>query len=343
MKSICFDWGNTLMLDLPQFDGPMKDWPQVECVPGVAESLEQLSQEYKLYVATNASESTAEDVHKALERVGIAKYITKVFTRNELKAKKPYLKFFYQLIKKVGDPGLIFIGDDYQNDILGAVNAGLITIWYNPVFAAAPAHMPVHDAEFSHFSKLIEVLENPILPSMQTCQFWMMEQPASHGLQMHCRTVSAIAYQLSLWCNENGTSVDPILVQRAAFLHDLGKLIQVDESIHHGEIASKILTKKGFPQLASIVEKHPLLCLKSEIQNPSTIAEKLVYLADKYVEGCRIIPLEERIAQLAVRYPKEEGQIREIKLELLQLQNECCDWMGFTPNEILYQIQQALK
>jgi putative hydrolase of the HAD superfamily len=343
MKSICFDWGNTLMVDFPQFDGPMKDWPEVQTLPEVVETLEKLSQKYKLYVATNAEASSADEVYKALERVDIAKYISNVFTRSELHAKKPSLKFFYQLIKNIGDPGMVFIGDDYQKDILGSVNAGLVTIWYNPVFCAAPAHIPVHDAEFSRFSQLPELLEQPLLPSLQTCQQWIMEQPTSHGLHMHIHTVAAIAYQLALWCNENGKVVDPLLVQRAGFLHDLGKLVQDDESAHHGEIAAKILNKKGFSQLATIVEKHPLLCLNDEKQKPESIPDKLVYLADKYVEGSRIIPLEERIAQLVVRYPKDEDQIRDIKGKLLQLQNECCDWMGFTPNEILFQIQQALK
>ena len=343
MKSICFDWGNTLMVDFPQYDGPMKDWEQVEAVPEVAETLEKLSKKYKLYVATNAQASSAEDVYKALERVDIAKYISNVFTRAELHAKKPALKFFYQLIKSVGDPGIIFVGDDYQKDVLGGVNAGLVTIWYNPIFSAAPAHTPVHDAEFSRFSQLPDLLENTIMPSMQTCQQWIMEQPTSHGLYMHVLTVAAVAYQLSLWCNENGKTVDPLLVQRAAFLHDIGKLVQDYNFAHHGDIGAKILTKKGFPQLASIIEKHPLLCLNDEKQKPESMPEKLVYLADKYVEGCKIIPLEERIAQLAVRYPKDEEQIRDIKIKLLQLQNECCDWMGFTPNEILFQIQQALK
>jgi HAD superfamily hydrolase (TIGR01549 family) len=343
MKSICFDWGNTLMVDFPQYDGPMKDWEEVQAIPEVAETLEKLSQKYKLYVATNAETSSAEDVYKALERVDIAKYISNVFTRAELQAKKPKLKFFYQLIKNIGDPGLVFIGDDYQKDILGGVNAGLVSIWYNPLFSAAPAHTPVHDAEFSRFSQLPDVLENQLMPSLQTCQHWLMEQPFTHGLHMHSLTVAAIAYQLALWCNENGKQVDPLLVQRAALLHDIGKLVHDEESAHHGDIGAKILAKKGFNQLAGIVEKHPLLCLSDEKQRPQSMPEKLVYLADKYVEGCRIIPLDERLAQLVVRYPKDETQIKDIKLQLLQLQNECCDWMGFTPNEILFQIQQALK
>ena len=98
------------MVDFPHYDGPMKDWEQVQAVPEVAETLEKLSQKYKLYVATNAEASSAEDVYKALDRVDIAKYISNVFTRAELQAKKPKLKFFYQLIKNVGDPGLVYIG-----------------------------------------------------------------------------------------------------------------------------------------------------------------------------------------------------------------------------------------
>jgi putative nucleotidyltransferase with HDIG domain len=343
MKSIVFDWGDTLMKDYPQYNGPMKDWPQVDCLPGVPDSLATLFGQYKLYVATNASESNAADVFTALNRVDIAQLMNGVYTRNDLHAEKPSLKFFYNLVKTIKDPGLYFIGDDYQNDMLGASHAGLTTVWYNPKFYSAPAHYPIHDAEFSHFNQLPDILSKPFLPNLITCQHWLLEQGAGYGLMQHNQTVAAIAYQMALWCNENGQIVDPILVHRAAYLHDIGKMMHDETCQHHGESGAKLLKEKGFPELATIVEKHPLLCLQDEIQRPQTIEEILVYLADKYAEGSRIVPLEERLNHLVSRYPPQQKQILEIKSELFQLQNECCHWMGFTPTEILYQIQTALK
>jgi len=331
------------MRDFPQFDGPMKNWPQVECLPGVHEALASLKKNYKLFIATNAAESSAADVTSALDRVGIAQYFSGIFTSKELHAKKPSLKFFYNLAKGTGDPGLCYIGDSYQNDILGATHAGLTTIWFNPGFSPAPAHSPVHDAEFSHFDQLLTIINMPFLPSLITCQHWLLEQPIGYGLLQHNQTVAAVAYQMALWCNENGQIVDPLLVHRAAYLHDIGKLIHYGDCKHHGESGAKLLLQKGLPQLATIIEKHPLLCLNHEKQRPQSIAEILVYLADKYVDGCRIVPLDDRINALLTRYPHQQEPILAIKPDLYQLQNECCHWMGFTPTEILYQIQQALR
>ena len=331
------------MKDFPQYDGPMKDWPEVQCIAGVEETLKKLHKQYKMYVATNASESSAEDVMKALERAKIASYISGVFTRNELQAEKPSLKFFYQLVKSIGDPALIYVGDNYTNDILGAANAGLPTIWYNPRFAHAPGHHPIHDAEFSSFQQLPALLSQGMLPNLLTCQLWLMEQPIKHNLLLHNHTVAAIAYQMALWCNENGLTVDPILVHRAGYLHDIGKLNREIECQHHGEGGGKILRDKGYPQLAKIVEKHPLLCLNDEKQRPQTPEEILVYLADKFAEGVRLVSLEERLSFLAGRYPDKREDIISIERELLHLQNACCNWVGFTPNEILFQIQQALN
>ena len=343
MKSICFDWGNTLMVDFPQYDGPMKDWPEVACIPGVEETLKVLHTQYKLYVATNASESSAEDVKKALERGKIAEYFSGIYTRNELQDEKPSLKFFYQVVKKTGDPALIYIGDDYTKDVLGAANAGLATIWYNPIFAHAPGHIPIHDAEFATFQQLPDILNRAMLPNLTTCQYWLMEQPCKHNLFLHSFMVAAITYQLALWCNENGLTIDPILVQRAAYLHDIGKLNRDLECQHHGEAGAIILRDKGYPQLAQIVEKHPLLCLKDENQKPQTPEEILVYLADKYTEGIRLVSLEERLSFLAGRYPDKREEILSIEKDLLHLQNACCNWVGFTPNEIVFQLQQALN
>lgn len=212
MKSICFDWGDTLMVDFPQYNGPMKDWPEVSLLPGVQDALQTLHTEHDLYVATNASASSVEDVRSALARVEIDSYIQEVFTRHELRAEKPAREFFERLLKNIDDSAAAFVGDHYQKDILGAHHAGMKTFWYNPNFAAAPAHLPLQDAEFSHFSQLADLIKRPLLPGFDTCQVWLLEQPCGFGLLQHNLTVAAIAYQMALWCNENNQAVNTLLV-----------------------------------------------------------------------------------------------------------------------------------
>ena len=42
IRAVLFDWGNTLMRDLPGQHGPMRDWPHVEALPGALETLTAL-------------------------------------------------------------------------------------------------------------------------------------------------------------------------------------------------------------------------------------------------------------------------------------------------------------
>ena len=79
-----FDWGDTLMVDIPGQAGKMCDWPEVKAMPGAAETLAYLSQTSKIYVATNAVESAPDDIERAFERAGMAQFISGYFCRANL-------------------------------------------------------------------------------------------------------------------------------------------------------------------------------------------------------------------------------------------------------------------
>ncbi|MDK9759618.1 HAD family hydrolase, partial [Vibrio sp. D173a] len=70
-KTYLFDWGNTLMVDFPDQSGKMCDWPVVEPIAGAHETLEYLSKYHKVYVATNAADSTELEIKHAFSRVGL--------------------------------------------------------------------------------------------------------------------------------------------------------------------------------------------------------------------------------------------------------------------------------
>jgi len=71
--SLVFDWGNTVMTEIDEFnrlDIPMVEWPRVEAIPGIETALSSLHAYHRIFVGTNAEQSTASQVNQALQRVG---------------------------------------------------------------------------------------------------------------------------------------------------------------------------------------------------------------------------------------------------------------------------------
>jgi len=90
IKALVFDWGDTIMRDLP-FEGAMKDWPFVSLFSGVEEILDHLKEDYLLVLASNAGDSSSNDIIKALKRVGVDHYFHHVFSSRDIGYEKPQL------------------------------------------------------------------------------------------------------------------------------------------------------------------------------------------------------------------------------------------------------------
>lgn len=126
-----FDWGDTLMVDLPGQAGKMCDWPEVKAVDGAAEALAHLSATSRIYVATNAAESTPKDIERAFIRAGLSSYISGYFCRTNLGIAKGTPDFYMAILNQLGAdaPVVTMVGDSYDNDISPALEAGLHAIW----------------------------------------------------------------------------------------------------------------------------------------------------------------------------------------------------------------------
>lgn len=131
IQVIIFDWGDTLMHDFPNMEGPMCFWPAVQLVDGVSEALEQLGPGLIRCVASNAGASDADLMGRALERVGIRHHFHHLFTSKELGVAKPATGFFEEVARRAGaDPAAcVMVGNDLEKDIAGARRAGMQTIW----------------------------------------------------------------------------------------------------------------------------------------------------------------------------------------------------------------------
>ncbi|MBC7264593.1 MAG: HAD family hydrolase [Chloroflexi bacterium] len=162
VRTVVFDWGDTVMRVFPECQGPMAHWPRVEAVPGVIETLQALHQRYCLVLATNAAESGASLVREALGRAGLEGCFDVILTAQELGARKPDPAFFQRVLAALNcTPGdAVVVGDDYQTDVIGAKEAGLRAIWFNPSGASCPLAHPLHDAEVRTMAELPTALEN---------------------------------------------------------------------------------------------------------------------------------------------------------------------------------------
>lgn len=131
---VLFDWGDTVMINFPQYSGPMNDWPEVGACPGIEDALTSLAQNYNLALVTNAQDSEASDIRNALGRVGLGEAFDEIFCFREVGHLKPSPAFFQKIIQKLDcRPSDIFmVGDDYMGDIIGAISCGMRAVWYNP-------------------------------------------------------------------------------------------------------------------------------------------------------------------------------------------------------------------
>lgn len=160
VKALIFDWGDTLMRDFREYAGAMLYWPQVEAMPGTAEALAVLREEYLCCVASNAGDSDSELMGQALERVDLRRYFHRLFTSKELGAAKPDPGFFRAIMEEIAAaaPECIMVGNDYVKDIAAAKAVGMRTIWLAE--NGRPHEAPDADAVIGSMEQLIAAVRS---------------------------------------------------------------------------------------------------------------------------------------------------------------------------------------
>lgn len=133
IKSIIFDWGDTVMRDYPELPGAMCDWPHVELIPYVDRALADLKSKYTLVIATTAGVSDTKAMIKALRRVGVKEMFSKFYSSKELGVAKPDPMFFIEVCRRADlwPEYTVMVGNDYEKDMVGAKTAGLKTVFFN--------------------------------------------------------------------------------------------------------------------------------------------------------------------------------------------------------------------
>lgn len=92
---------------------------------------------YKIYATTNGVAVTQ---YKRVKNSGLEPFFDGVFVSEEAGYQKPQKEYFDFVIDRTEEKcreNILIIGDSQSSDILGGINAGIDTCWYNPHKATA--------------------------------------------------------------------------------------------------------------------------------------------------------------------------------------------------------------
>jgi putative hydrolase of the HAD superfamily len=100
-------------------------------LPGVHEALGYLRMKYSLHIITNGFEDAQQF---KLRNSGIHHYFTEIITSDSAGATKPNLEIYRHSELKTGasPEQCLMVGDDWHNDVHGALEAGWQALHYNP-------------------------------------------------------------------------------------------------------------------------------------------------------------------------------------------------------------------
>lgn len=106
--------------------------------------LQYLKKNYRLHVITNGFEEVQQ---KKMHNSGIKEYFEVILTAEKAGVKKPNPKIFRKAIAmaKVTPEASLMIGDSFEADILGALNAGMQAIHFNSHNEPKHTHCPMID------------------------------------------------------------------------------------------------------------------------------------------------------------------------------------------------------
>ncbi len=126
---------------------------QTLLLPHTKEVLDHCKGRYEMHLITNGFETTQ---RLKLQYSGISRYFTHLITSEKSNSMKPHRDIF-DFALKLANANIeesIMIGDAVDIDILGAINAGWDTVYFNP---ANKPHERKPTYEIQHLKELLEI------------------------------------------------------------------------------------------------------------------------------------------------------------------------------------------
>jgi molybdenum cofactor cytidylyltransferase len=170
---------------------------------------------------------------------------------------------------------------------------------------------------FKDYTTLLESFSGYHVPTEEECDVILNGVArVSPEILSHCLKVAEVTENIAQAIAASMVNIDLEAVRAGALLHDVLKG-QPD----HAAAGGRWLSEMGFGGIAEIVSAHADLPAG---MRETSLEAKVVYLADKYVSGDSIIPLEERFQSSMQRY----GSDAAVKTEILKRQEQALEVKG---------------
>lgn len=109
-----------------------------ELIDGVTKFLEYVNSKNIPIIAVSNSCMTSYPISREFQEFGILKYFKEVISSADILIRKPRKEIFdyaYGKLLKIDNSiqkqEVLFIGNDYNCDVVGSANAGLVPVWFN--------------------------------------------------------------------------------------------------------------------------------------------------------------------------------------------------------------------
>jgi len=158
------------------------------------------------------------------------------------------------------------------------------------------------------------------------------------NIREHSFRVMEVARFLGEALTEAGFDLFLPLITVGALLHDLGKTPCLGTLENHAELGAGILEELGYPHLAQVVREH--VHLDANLMDPRPLREaELVNYADKRVLHETVVTLEDRFADLKVRYgrtPEALARIKATEIRSRALEEKIFTPLALDPSNLLH-------
>ena len=159
----------------------------------------------------------------------------------------------------------------------------------------------------------------------------------------HARAVAEVAAWLAARIAERGTTLDRGVIEAAALLHDVDKVLPEDDparALRHGDGSADWLTRRGHAELARAVAGHPVTrLLDGEAYRRwaafASREERIVAYADKRA-GQHVESMAARFASWRRRYPDSWDPVawRRVEARAGRLEADICRAAGVQPHDV---------
>jgi hypothetical protein len=153
-------------------------------------------------------------------------------------------------------------------------------------------------------------------------------------LRRHSLIVGALAARLADAHAAAGAPLDARAVGLGGYLHDIGRSpLLAGDARDHSVLGPLVLAAEGLPELIEVSRRHPVYAPRDPATAPRTLAEKIVYYADRR-GGLRVVTLEERIDEQLARFP-ELAPLRDSDLAMAKaIESEVFAGIALRPEDL---------